>query len=107
MRRSNGQFAEGNSGRPVGAVSKKTRAWRRLEESIIGQYSDVAIGILDRMAKSDPALFMDLFIKMLPYFKPKKRAIDVELNTPESFKDAWFALSKDEKLAELNMLEND
>lgn len=107
MRSKNGQFADGNSGKPKGAVSKKTKAWRRLEESIIGQYSDVAIGILDMMAQTDPALFMDLFIKMLPYFKPRKRAIDVELTTPESFKDAWFALSKEEKLAELNMLENE
>jgi hypothetical protein len=106
-RNTDGTFGKGNSGKPKGAVSKKTKSWRKLEEAVIGEYSEKVSEILGRLATDDPAAFLDAMTKLLPYFKPKLRAMKVEMTDSTNAKDAWYALTKEEKLRELNLLDNE
>ncbi len=73
-------FEKGQSGnpngKPKGAKSEKTKQWEELHESIVGVHADKFNSILQQWADSyDPdeqAQFVDAYMKILEYFKPKQ-----------------------------------
>lgn len=73
----NGRLQKGHGGlKPKGAKSEKTKQWEELHESIVGVHADKFNSILQQWADSyDPdeqAAFVDAYMKILEYFKPKQ-----------------------------------
>ena len=63
------------SGRPVGAKSKKTLEWEALGEAILTRHSERANQVLAAM---DDEKFLDHYGKLLEYFKPKQARTEVK-----------------------------
>jgi len=73
-------FEKGQSGnpngKPKGAKSEKTKQWEELHESIVGIHAEKFNSILQQWADSydadEQAAFVDAYMKILEYFKPKQ-----------------------------------
>jgi hypothetical protein len=79
VRNGSGQFAKGNSGKPVGAKSERTKQWEALHESIVGSHAEKFNKLLDSLylralEDDDDAMemYMNNYVKLLEYFKPKQ-----------------------------------
>lgn len=59
------------NGRPAGSKNEKTKQWEALGESIMSVHTERFNDILKAKAEDDPDTFMDLYLKVLEYFKPK------------------------------------
>lgn len=61
-------FSKGNPGKPKGAVSAKTKAWKELGEFICnagaGRYMEALMGLEDKD-------YLDKYAHVLEFFKPK------------------------------------
>ena len=93
MRDEYGRFQEGNSGKPKGAVSKRTAAWRQAEDAILNEQFDKFNRILGTL---EGAEFCDMYLKVLNYFKPKMRAVDVGLTQETPLKTFQIVIEGDE-----------
>ena len=62
------------SGRPVGALSEKTKMWEQLGEYVVTSGAERAMAIL---ASMDEAEFLHYYLTMLEYFKPKQARTQV------------------------------
>ena len=63
-----GQFKPGNPGKPKGAKNKKTRQWEQIGEYLVNGGSERFMRIMER---ADDKEFIDKFLAILNYFKPK------------------------------------
>ena len=93
MRDEYGRFQEGNSGKPKGAVSKRTAAWKEAENAILNEQFDKFNRILSSL---DGVEFCDMYLKVLNYFKPKKRAVDVDFTQEQPKKTFQIVIEGDE-----------
>ena len=67
------------NGRPKGSVNRKNVEWAMLHESITGKHTDRFNRVL---AKLDDEKFMDNYLRILEYFKPRlQRAENINMNT--------------------------
>jgi hypothetical protein len=75
VRDDKGRFGKGNSGKPVGTKSERTKQWEQLAESIVGEQADRFRAHLselwDSPDPSDRNQAAELYLKTLEYFKPK------------------------------------
>lgn len=74
------KFKPGNSGKPKGAENKTTKAAKELFVAIMEGEVDHIKQSLDKIRKSDPALYLQTLSKFYPYFMPRK----IEMDTPTS-----------------------
>ena len=65
-------FEKGNPGRPKGILNKSTAKGRELFMQIMEGQIDHVEGALQVVKMEDPAKYLDLISKLLPYFMPKK-----------------------------------
>ena len=65
-------FEKGNPGKPKGAVSEKTKMWEELGQYIVTEGAERAMQVL---AKMDDDQFLEQYMKMLEYFKPKQARV--------------------------------
>jgi hypothetical protein len=56
------------AGKPKGAISHKTKQWEALGEAIIGRHTERFNSLLE---VSEDTAFLDKYIQILEYFKPK------------------------------------
>jgi hypothetical protein len=68
------QFKKGNPGKPMGAKSKKIKAWEALGEFFTKAGAERVKEILN---KSDDKQFILYYEKLLEYFKPKLNRTDI------------------------------
>lgn len=61
-------------GKPKGTKSKKTIQWDALGESIMNEHTERFNSSLNDL---DDDKFMDMYIKVLEYFKPKQNRTDI------------------------------
>jgi hypothetical protein len=71
MRNKDGTFAEGNSGKPKGAISERTRHWNEMGEWMKGEGMRGYQEELEKMRQENPLEFMKRYESMLEYFAPK------------------------------------
>lgn len=76
MSKESTQFKSGNTGKPKGAENKTTRKAKELFVSIMEGEVDHIKTSLDKIRKSDPALYLATLSKFYPYFMPKKLEVD-------------------------------
>lgn len=62
------------NGRPKGTKNKKTQQWEILGESIMNEHTERFNASLESL---DDDKFMDMYIKVLEYFKPKQNRTDI------------------------------
>jgi hypothetical protein len=71
-------FKKGHSGnikgKPKGAKSKKTIQWEILGESIMNEHTEKFNA---ELSKLNGEKFMDMYVKVLEYFKPKQNRTDI------------------------------
>ena len=67
-----GNFKPGNPGKPKGAVAKTTAKGRELFLEVMEGQIDHVEEALTTVKQRDPAKYLDLLSKLLPYFMPKK-----------------------------------
>jgi hypothetical protein len=60
------------SGRPVGAVSEKTKLWDQLGNYVVSQGAERAMHILSTMEDEE---YLKYYMTMLEFFKPKQARI--------------------------------
>lgn len=76
-----GTFAPGHKkkgGRTKGTPNKKTEQWEQLGEQIIGKHSERFSEILEGLNDVE---FMDRYIQVLNYFKPKLRNTESKIDS--------------------------
>lgn len=68
-----GRLKKGHGGlKPKGAVSEKTKMWEELGQYIVTEGAERAMQVL---AKMDDDQFLEQYMKMLEYFKPKQARV--------------------------------
>jgi hypothetical protein len=92
MAQRKGQTGNPN-GRPKGTKNKKTEQWEVLGASIMNEHTEK---FNNEMSKLQGEKFMDMYIKVLEYFKPKQNRTDIttggeKINPP---KIAFFDTDK-------------
>jgi hypothetical protein len=79
-RKKNGQFAQGNSGKPKGAISERTRIWNEIGEWFKGEgleaYQKNLTGMLQSGNPTKQLEGMKRFEALLEYFSPKLARTD-------------------------------
>jgi len=65
-------FAKGNPGKPKGAISKRLQLWQALGEYVVNEGAERAMEVL---ATLDDEQFLEQYMKMLEYFKPKQARV--------------------------------
>lgn len=88
-------FKKGSSGnpngRPKGASSERTLLWQELGDYFVNQGAEKAIRIMKGM---DDDKFMDVYAKMIEYFKPKQaRALTDGIKEQEEETESVVQLS--------------
>lgn len=84
-----GRFAEGNKGKPKGAISEKTKIWNEISEWFAGEglesYQKNLIAMMDSSATNQSAEGMKRYETLLEYFKPKlsRTEVKAEIKTEE------------------------
>lgn len=73
MRKSNGQFAEGNSGRPKGSKNKSTEQIREFIDAFLEDKQDEVLDAFDQLKPKDKVSF---YIDLLQYVLPKMKQVD-------------------------------
>jgi len=68
-----GRFAKGNTGKPKGAISQKTKMWEALGKYVVEEGSERAMQYLATLEDKD---FFNSYILMLEYFKPKQSRVE-------------------------------
>jgi hypothetical protein len=68
-----GRLAKGHGGlKPKGAVSQKTLLWEALGQYVVNEGAERAMEVL---ATLDDEQFLEQYMKMLEYFKPKQARV--------------------------------
>lgn len=82
--RTAGQFKPGQSGNPAGKPKGvKTRTTKEAKElfmAIMGGEIDFIKDSLEKIRQKDPARYLDVLAKLLPYFIPRQVDIDLSGN---------------------------
>jgi len=65
---------EKTGGKPRGSRNKKTQQWEALGESIMNKHTKKFNEELDKLSGEK---FMEMYIKVLEYFKPKQNRTDI------------------------------
>lgn len=73
MAQKKGQTGNPN-GRPKGTRNKKTVQWEVLGDSIMNEHTEK---FNTELAKLNGKDFMDMYVKVLEYFKPKQNRTDI------------------------------
>lgn len=73
MARTRTTWVKGQGGKPKGAVSEKTKFWEALKDFIINEGSEK---FKDEMEKLEGKDFINTYINVLEYFKPKLQRSD-------------------------------
>jgi hypothetical protein len=71
-RNGDGKFAKGNPGKPVGAKSERVKMWESLGQYVVNEGAQRAMEVLAQM---DDDQFLEQYMKMLEYFKPKQARV--------------------------------
>lgn len=73
-----GAFKKGHKGvKPKGSVSKKTLEWNNLGSLVTEKGAGRVFKIMD---KAPDPIFLDIYFKLLSYFKPQLARTDVNQN---------------------------
>jgi hypothetical protein len=76
-----GEPSRNPAGRPKGAPNKKNEQWLLLHESITGSHTERFNEILANLATTEPEKFLDTYLRILEYFKPRlQRAENINAN---------------------------
>ena len=76
-----GEPSRNPAGRPKGAPNKKNEQWLLLHESITGTHTERFNEILAGLAMTEPEKFLDTYLRILEYFKPRlQRAENINAN---------------------------
>ena len=67
------------NGRPTGSKNVKTEQWEALGHALVSKHSGRANAILEAC---DDEVFMDNYIKLIEYFKPKQSRTEVKQDGP-------------------------
>lgn len=82
MRDENGRFAKGNSGRPEGSKNKRTEEWEELGHSITSRATErveaILMSKLESLDSDEQDAGVELYCKLLEYFKPKLARSEVK-----------------------------
>lgn len=80
------------NGRPAGSKNEKTKQWEALGESIMSVHTEAFNRILTEKMEGDPDTFLDLYLKVLEYFKPKlaRTETKTEISVKEKIRPSWF-----------------
>jgi hypothetical protein len=65
-------FAKGNPGKPKGAISHRLQLWEALGAYVVNEGAERAMEVL---ATLDDETFLEQYMKMLEYFKPKQARV--------------------------------
>lgn len=74
------------SGRPVGTKNKRTKEWEALGESILSEHTAKFNEILRDRAENDSDTFIELYLKIIEYFRPKMARIENTHDTADNVK---------------------
>jgi hypothetical protein len=76
-----GQAAPKGAGRPKGVGNLKNEQWSVLHEHITGKHTERFNEILGSLAMTEPEKFLDTYLRILEYFKPRlQRAENINAN---------------------------
>lgn len=75
-----GMFQPGNPGKPKGAEARTTKEAKELFMAIMGGEIDFIKDSLEKIRQKDPARYLDVLAKLLPYFIPRQVDIDLSGN---------------------------
>ena len=64
------------NGRGKGVVSQKTAQWNALHDSIVNEHTLTFNQCMKDLSKSDPIIFMRMYLEVLNYFKPRLSSTD-------------------------------
>lgn len=65
-------FEKGNPGKPKGAISERVKMWEALGQYVVNEGAQRAMEVLAQM---DDEQFIEQYMKMLEYFKPKQARV--------------------------------
>ena len=71
-RQSDGKFGVGNPGKPKGARSERVILWEQLKDYVVSEGAERA---MQAMQSLDDEQFLEAYMKMLEYFKPKQARV--------------------------------
>jgi len=76
-REKDGKFKKGHGvSKPIGSISKKTKAWERLGEYIVNEGAERYVGYLDTIEEDKK--FAEEFRAVLEYFKPRQMRTEIK-----------------------------
>jgi hypothetical protein len=71
-------FQPGNPGKPKGAQAKTTKETKEALALIVQGEIDQITESLHKIRKEDPAKYLDLLSKLLPYVVPRQSELDLK-----------------------------
>ena len=72
------------SGRPRGAISKRTQQWNALQECITGELAEEFMNGMRKLYQEDLVVGMRFYLEVLNYFKPKLSAVSNTMNVTDN-----------------------
>lgn len=83
------RFEKGNPGKPKGVLNKKTMILETFCQDIIEGGIDRFNTAMNTLAEKNPAKYVDAYLALLEYVKPKLSRQDVNLDTKGELSIKW------------------